>query len=440
MAEILEIKIFLAVDDFLYLPLYLAKEYGLFEDLKDIKVELIHPLSGEGDIDAVKKMLRENESNASTIGLAVADPTSFLSNNWGGSNSSYECCRIIGSLITKCPFWGASNEAKTYDNLNKIAKDFDKVIYYNQQLITGNHLGVELKNRHSTVTGFPTVPGNEITEFNSQSSSKCIVITTDIISIVKNNLEINIKYSSIKPNFLTTSLITSKDKLTDKNKSSKEGLTKVIKAIQQAVLIFYSSKRMAILTAKNISPKVQSYNPHLSGIDLNDSDYLKIIEIIHAERIYSVDFESSIENWSNAINTRSSMELSSDVINPNSTFNDYFDHSVVEDIKLRQAHDLGISIRTFKNKIIPFLLKGIRRVFRDIGQILAYNISGILFITLTIIFLLLIGALIFFKFQGPENKKIYDIIMFIFQIYSIIYGVIASVYITAYFANKSNKK
>lgn len=99
----------LAAKTYMYLPLFLAKEKGIFKSVfeaKRIKDDIEFRIC-DGDDDAIDSMLDFNRNarkcKLDEIAIAISDPTSILRQHKSFDNKTD--IKVIGKLINKLPFW-----------------------------------------------------------------------------------------------------------------------------------------------------------------------------------------------------------------------------------------------------------------------------------------------------------------------------------------------
>lgn len=113
-----EIVFCIAEDTYMYLPIYLAREKGIFESVithtpgyenYEITVSFNEPKSSDeatigGDREAVELMLSESEKgHPNKLCIAIADPVTIFK-SYKNTNSRNDI-KVIGQLINKFPFW-----------------------------------------------------------------------------------------------------------------------------------------------------------------------------------------------------------------------------------------------------------------------------------------------------------------------------------------------
>ena len=344
------LKIFRAADAFLYLPTYVAEEYGIFETLlRPLGVSSVEFTTSDGDVKAIELMLAENNNANDSIAIAIADPIAFLSKQ---ITMQVEEVRVIGAIINKLPFWAVNHTDRVFDTINDFSKEFSKVIYYNESFITGHYLGVKVKTS-SKIGGYGVPFGEEIQAIikeDALSPQKSLAITADIVSLVKgitlsqNPLKINYKFSK-EGSFFTTGVITSK-KCCDGNS---EKLNKIIEAIQKSISFIYSSDKMAGDICSNISKK-----PQFNDISLNALEISKIIELINEEKFYPADLNITKDGWNKAVKALAKTEhwdSKDENESLKKSFDMYVDNRFILNSERSIADQFGIGLDSFEKEI-----------------------------------------------------------------------------------------
>lgn len=272
----LTVNIYKSVDAFLYLPVYIAKELGIFDailkkhHLGHVNVELPDSDIGGTDISAIQKMLIENHTkNDEGFAISIADPMAFLTKQIEGDSEEYDtnCCVVIGSLISKLPFWAVNHKLKTYSRWEDLSAEYNQVIHYEKNLITGYALGEKIVRKNSSrCKSITTNFGSEIqlceveNKKNRKNNSRSVAITADIVSLVKSvnreNNPLRINYSFSKIDYLSTGIITTK-KIAEDTRYT-QILIDIIEGIQKAILLVYSSEKIAKQIAGEVATKINT--------------------------------------------------------------------------------------------------------------------------------------------------------------------------------------
>lgn len=347
------LKIFRAADAFLYLPTYVAEEYGIFETLlKPLGIDKVEfSTSNGGDVDAIKEMLAENNNASDSISIAIGDPTAFLSKRL--KNIEIDQVRVIGAIINKLPFWAVNHTDKVFDSISEFDKVFSTVIHYKENLITGYYLGSKVK-KSSKISQYEAVAfGQEIpalTKHNSQVGGKAVAITADIVALVKgmsnpkDTLIINYKFSK-EGNYITTGVITSK-KCCENNSTQ---LNKIIEAIQKSISILYSSEKIGEKICTAVSQK-----PQFNSTPLSPAEISKIIELINEEKFYPADLNITKESWNQAVKALAKTEhweSHEEAESLKKSFGNYVDNRFILNSEKSIADQFGINLDTFEKEI-----------------------------------------------------------------------------------------
>ena len=347
------LKIFRAADAFLYLPTYVAEEYGIFETLlKPLGITKVEfSTSNGGDIGAIKEMLSENNNSNDSISIAIGDPTAFLSKRL--KNMEIDQVSVIGAIINKLPFWAVNHTDRVFDSIFEFGKKFSTVIHYKENLITGYYLGSKVKNS-SKISDYEAVGfGEEIpalTKHNTKIGSKAVAITADIVSLVKglsnatDTLIINYRFSK-EGNFITTGVITSK-KCCD---NSPNQLNKIIEAIQKSISILYSSEKIGEKICTAVSQK-----PQFNSVPLSSIEILKIIELINEEKFYPADLNITKDSWNQAVKALAKTEhweSEDETESIKNSFEKYVDNRFILNSEKSIADQFGINLDTFDKEI-----------------------------------------------------------------------------------------
>lgn len=358
----MELKIFRAAEAFLYLPVYIAYEYQIFETLiKSLKLPfevniIFEKASNEGDIGAIKDMLRANRKDHDSIAIAIADPSAILSNAL--RRESPKDCRVIGAIIDKLPFWGINHIDKKFSSLDDFQDHFRTVIHYDEKLVTGSYLGKKLISRYPNLFGHKVSFGKEIETLellnNSNDGGKAVAISADILAVVKavnrevSPLKINFNFSQ-NGNYLTTGLITTK------NICEKRGaiLNKIIEAIQKSIAIIYSSEKIASNVLQSVLENKNKFSDS-KPIELYDYDVKKIIDLINDEEFYPSNMKVTEAGWKEAILALGKTEIwQNEYLDAalEDSYSIYIDNQFVSVSEKTIAKQFGISKDTFNDEI-----------------------------------------------------------------------------------------
>lgn len=433
------LKIFRAADAFLYLPTYVAEEYGIFETLlKPLGVDKVEFItSNGGDIRAIELMLEENNNSDDSLAIVIGDPTAFLSKRLK-ENVEVEDIRVIGAIINKLPFWAVNHVDREFDTIKDFEKEFDTIIHYKPNLITGFYLGNRVKNE-AKINDFEDVLfGEEIQTLVKHNATKtkkgtrAVAITADIVSLAKgiidpfHNLKINYRFS--KDGFhLTTGIITSKKCCIN----YANHLNKIAEAIQKSISMLYSSNKIANDICTDISKK-----PLFNSITLNRYEIDKIIELIYQEKFYPADLNISNQSWSAAVKALSKTEHWESeelILQLNNSYSKFVDNTFILNSEKSIANQFGINLETFKKELLKdktyAFLYYVRQFFR-----IFYNwVLNSSFKAILIIFFILIPVITGYLWYKNPNNLIFSIV------FSISAGPIGSL-IAAYIYDLKKKK
>jgi len=303
----MKIKIFLATDTFLYLPIYYADNYGSFNNLINhnkndkIDVEIIGPQKGRyppGDLNAILQMFKCHETH-NTLGIAICSPTAVMSRDLDSYISKE--CKIIGSLIKKLPFWGINHDSTLMcTSLDQLEIEYDNVLYYNKDLKEGYYLGEKMAN-NIKINGRDVKWGKEIELLDSRSDAKknkYLAISANIEKIAQvttretDPLSINYKFSEYYKNgYLTTGILTLKNNVS----IHKEVLVQILNAIQDAIREIYKRDFAYIFTnCKSINTKFNIAR------FISDTELKFIVSTIKDEKFYALNMEITKKEWVSA--------------------------------------------------------------------------------------------------------------------------------------------
>ncbi len=303
-----------AADAFLYLPLYIAEQRGIIQNID----ETINPIfktptdsrGKKGDIIALQQVLEESKFDKS-IPIAVCDPSAIFDSSLTEHTFNF---RVLGSLITKLPFWAIDGLNNVVVKEDALRGKFENIIYYDERLRTGNFIGKLTKSRARIPDVTPVEFGQEFNLILKKEYDKTLTVTADIIALALSQdhpikkLSINHHYSknSHYQNFITTALITTESVYT---KFGNE-LEKILEGIQYALAVLLSSKRTAksVCTAiskekdfyhqyHEINPTIPADEPKLTPKQI---DY--IIDRIYEGNFYSENLKITKERWDETIN------------------------------------------------------------------------------------------------------------------------------------------
>lgn len=291
-----QLDFYLAADAVMYLPVFVAKEKGLFENLIDgvqINVSLIP--SG-GDFEAISRMEAANRSTQhNNVAIAIADPNAMVNPK---TKKVLDETRAIGALIGCPSFWALSNQDNECDQTGIKQRFFTTIVYYDENYYTGYRIGKSVASNED-ISDYKRV--KEMGKEFDYLQPDHIIISPDLLNVAINCVDekayINYHFAKdrngyISSDYLTTAIITSKRCI--ENKIKNQILVKVIVALQTAKAIIYSSDIIAREILTNMSC-IKNCN---FDEDRATSVARKIVEIIDEDHLYPFDFNISEEQWS----------------------------------------------------------------------------------------------------------------------------------------------
>ena len=303
----MKITFMLAAKTYMYLPLFLAKEKGIFRSVfeaKRIKEEIEIEVC-EGDDDAVDQMLDFNrharKNKLDEMAIAISDPTSILRQHKGFDNKTD--IKVVGKLIDKLPFWVICpyNEALN-DNSNNGYMDIkelkaQKLYTPNSSYITANSCSSQLSKANSYKV--------KQVEFSEEierciNDSESIALTGDLNLMVKKKIENKICiYSHMANNndeSIATAIITSRYVC----KKYEDILALILESIQKAIFIIYSSPEIATEVCYKISSEIDDYT--MSNEEEQKQKTKIIISIINSDHLYPMSTDISFSDWKKTVN------------------------------------------------------------------------------------------------------------------------------------------
>ena len=306
-----KVVIYRATEAFLYLPTYIAEHRQTFQTVnKKLEVKSYTLDRQEsGDVSAIKTMIK-NRHKDDTLPIALCDPLAIFDPDVCAPLQPKDL-RLIGALITKPSFWcvnGAENELPASE-IKKYFKDFEKLIYYNETLATGNFLGKRLQDEAGILNGNPVNFGEEIKLLleEHKSGKKAIAVTADIVGLAKayhaeENISINYRFSTNPDysDFLTTGLITTAEVCASEENGTI--LEEVVEGIQRAIFVLRSSKDIALSVCQEIAKDEKFYQEGEKKLKKKEVSW--IIDQLHEENFYPTDLAISKSQWVNAVEAR----------------------------------------------------------------------------------------------------------------------------------------
>lgn len=305
----MRVTFILAAKTYMYLPIYLAKEKGIFKsvfDAKRIQGEILIKDDCEGDDDAVDKMLEINrharKNGLDEIAIAISDPTSILRQHKNFNNKTD--IKVIGKLIEKLPFWVICPYKEDILNDHPHNGYIDikelnaKTLYTpNSSYITANTCASQLsQTNHYKLKQVEF--SEEIGKCIKESDS--IALTGDLNLMARRKIENKIIIHSHMANnndeSIATAIITSRYVC----KKYEDILTLILESIQKAIFIIYSSPEIATEVCDKISSEIDIY------MMPNENEQKKktetIISIINSDHLYPMSTDISFVDWNKTVN------------------------------------------------------------------------------------------------------------------------------------------
>lgn len=373
-----KIKIHIPVDTdattaTMYFPLNIAKQRGIFESVIGKNI-LVTPEGATGDSEAIKALYKpkqddtEQDENKNILSLAIADPTALagLYENKHTEGEDVEKIRVIGALINKLSFWAIS---KKKDN-SCLITNYDPIIVYTAQYKTSNMIGLRLsedkqekekeQKDESAQEGQdsnkgPVTPVNPGEEFEKLSEEKTLIITPDILRVAEhstqNNVHILTSYAknndnnalpapdNIDSDYITTAIFAHTDDIKDSEK--RKLIVKVIKAIQKARFVLFSSDDIAVETLKSMGC-ITKINPQdTNGSPKYDDEKItiiakKVVELMSEGPLYPYEMNIYRKQWRNTMAASRSTAVSA------LRYGQYVDNEIVIEAENALAKELGI--------------------------------------------------------------------------------------------------
>ncbi len=280
------ININYAYNGFLYAPLFLASELGLFPR----NMNLVYR---NGDIPAIQSLSLKTESSENWF--AVCDPFAKDISKIQAEIGSDRIC-IVGTFIDRLPVWvynsnpefePVGSEEELVDQENKYR--VDRIVCY-EKFNTGYLIGERLRRKFD----FPTskiIERKFGEEFNTQPDQSELIITSDVLKIVgeldRRNIIFNYPQKSRELNpFLFTAVLT---------------LRSVIENHLYSVLSILAGIRTAIslLHSEYVDPSLISKLVNIYGTaipqpaDAQAETVKNAVMLCTHENIYAEDFDVS---------------------------------------------------------------------------------------------------------------------------------------------------
>lgn len=313
-----EIVFCIAEDTYMYLPIYLAREKGIFESVithtpgyenYEITISFNEPKSSDeatigGDREAVELMLSESEKgHPNKLCIAIADPVTIFK-SYKNTNSRNDI-KVIGQLINKFPFWVVGKyddkfQEYSHNKLGVLKDVAGKKIYHPfPRYITANACAsyVVEENQMDDMNMEP-VKFDEVIERCIQDDA--IGLTGDLSKMAERSVTKDISIRCHLANairsdgelkHIATVLITDSSSC---QKYKKSVLPAVLEAIQNAIFIVYSSPNISLDVCQYVSMKY-------FGESKNVAKTQQIIKILNEDELYPMSLDIKAEDWINTI-------------------------------------------------------------------------------------------------------------------------------------------
>lgn len=238
----IRIRVWLAAEAFLYLPIYAVQEFGILQRIAAVQGNSqifvdVQPSPLRGDEGCIEHMLAEgvnDKSGRGDIHIAVCDPVEALHVDPNAKRIS-----LLGAFIKNPPFWLLSRQEGEIPNLE--VPNGSEFISYNEKFSTGNFLGGEtyeslgLDIKDVKFVDF----GDEVDHLFDEPLTDRFVLTADIMGMARAinsdpGIRINQTLSTVDQyqSFVTTGLITDR---------------KYILAQREAIGLFLGAVKIACL-------------------------------------------------------------------------------------------------------------------------------------------------------------------------------------------------
>lgn len=347
----MNVTIYRAADAFLYLPTYIAERKKIFHAIdSNLKVDFETPGGlDSGDTLALNSVIECQRSGSDTIPIALCDPLTVFSTNLNNDRSKL---RIIGSLVTKPPFWAVNTIKEELNNESEIAKRFNQVIYYNDQLVTGNFIGRRFCRHAKNAKGIPVNFGEEIDvlvrEKAKMNGRQTVAVTADLVSlaqgICRKDLVINHRFSknTFYDHFLTTALVTTQDYCDE----YPEVMAKILRGIQGAFVMLRQSKEVAYEVCVDVAKSPESHIYKENQEQMNDKEIRWLVELIHQENFYPASMAITSRQWNAAVQARgkAAMWETEETKEYSDAFSSYVENKFLEMARKSFAREIGFDV------------------------------------------------------------------------------------------------
>ena len=435
----MKIIFMLAAKTYMYLPLFLAKEKGIFKSVfeaKRIKDDIVFRIC-DGDDDAIDSMLDFNrharKCKLDEIAIAISDPTSILRQHKSFDNKTD--IKVIGKLINKLPFWVICPYNEELDNNSHngfmdIKELKAKRLYTpNSSYITANSCCSQLLNKNNYKIK-PVDFSEEIEKCINDSES--IALTGDLNLMARKYIENKICiYSHMANNndeSIATTIITSRYIC----KQYEDMLALVLEAIQKAIFIIYSSPEIATEVCYKISDEIDSYRMPDENIQKEKTEI--IISIINSDHLYPMTTDISFSDWkktvnyylSHGINIFEYMREHNSPTRPNENeayvagiYQKMFFKNPAHTAERKIVEDFGVDCNTFDKEIPYHLIRKLK------NKILFFMKKDFWYILCFILFVCVVGYVVYQTFYNNNHDYISNVGL-IFGALSLIWGILTS--------------
>ena len=374
----MKIIFMLAAKTYMYLPLFLAKEKGIFKSVfeaKRIKDDIEFRIC-DGDDDAIDSMLDFNRNarkcKLDEIAIAISDPTSILRQHKSFDNKTD--IKVIGKLINKLPFW--------------------VICPYNEELDNNSH------------NGFMDIKELKAKRLYTPNSSYITANSCCSQLLNKNNYKICKQYEDM--------------------------LALVLEAIQKAIFIIYSSPEIATEVCYKISDEIDSYRMPDENIQKEKTEI--IISIINSDHLYPMTTDISFSDWkktvnyylSHGINIFEYMREHNSPTRPNENeayvagiYQKMFFKNPAHTAERKIVEDFGVDCNTFDKEIPYHLIRKLK------NKILFFMKKDFWYILCFILFVCVVGYVVYQTFYNNNHDYISNVGL-IFGALSLIWGILTS--------------
>jgi hypothetical protein len=310
-----KVKIVRASNAFIYLPLYMAEEYELFDRVQrsgnpfdsrrlDFTFSSVRT-DKEGDRNAIDEMIKL--VGTGEIAFALGDPMEIVESRIDPTELV-----VFGAIVKRPPFWIVNgHNAKTILDLK-----IQNLIYYERDTLqTGNYLGRfisdKLKLKESAQFAVVDEVGLELDELigmKHKGIPDCGGLTVDLLGMARAVNKTGFK--QCRPilslhkqpefrNFICTAFVTHKKVLKDETRA----VEVLLQALSQAVQIVNLTPAVVAKHCQKLSTKkffreqlrITRLDDPPKGLTAAESDW--VARVILNDEIYSTDFSISEADW-----------------------------------------------------------------------------------------------------------------------------------------------